>query len=113
VYADSINWVDKINIFYPEKLYLTGLGVAETKEKADNKAFQSISKSIKLHIKSDELSKEEYHQMDSGQSKFTFNYSENTQIETETILENASITHVNDREVEKFSFVRMGIFVTN
>ncbi|MCD6378842.1 hypothetical protein J7M07_00160, partial [bacterium] len=42
VYADSIEWVDKINVFYPEKLYLTGLGVAETKEKADNKAFQSI-----------------------------------------------------------------------
>jgi len=88
---DTIKWVDKINVLYPEKYYLTGLGIDETKEKADNKAFQSISKSIKLHIKSDELSSDKYQQTDSGQSKSTFNYSESIQVETESIIENATI----------------------
>jgi len=91
VYADNIKWVDEINVFYPEKLYLTGLGIGETKEKADNRAFQNISKSIKLHIKSEEFSKEEYYQTDSGENSHTFNYDENIQIESETVLENASI----------------------
>lgn len=103
VYADNIKWVDEISVFYPEKLFLTGLGIGETKEKADNRAFQNISKSIKLHIKSEEFSKEEYYQNDSGESTHTFNYDEKIQIESETVLENASIVkHGYDSSKEMY-----------
>jgi len=103
VNADNIKWVDKIDVYYPEKVYLTGLGIGDTKEKADNSAFQNISKSIKLHIRSDELSKREYQQSGEGKSKSNFSYEENIRVETETVLENASIVkHGYDESNEMY-----------
>ncbi|MDZ7859828.1 MAG: LPP20 family lipoprotein [Candidatus Krumholzibacteriota bacterium] len=103
VNADNIKWVDKIDVYYPEKVYLTGLGIGDTKEKADNRAFQNISKSIKLHVRSDELSKREYQQSGNRKSKSTFSYEEKIRVETETVLENASIVkHGYDESKEMY-----------
>jgi len=87
----SAEWLDRIDALYPAQLYITGLGMGKTKQDADNNAFRSISKSIKLHVKSEETSSEHYRQYSNEEDVSSFEYDDNLRVESETILENAVI----------------------
>ena len=89
--VEEIKWLDRIDVLYPGQLYLTGLGMGSTKEEADNNAFRNISKSIKIHVKSEEVSREHYRQSDQRDDVSDFQYDDNLRVESETILENARI----------------------
>jgi hypothetical protein len=100
---EEIDWLERIETLYPAQLYITGLGMGKTKEDADNNAFRNVSKSIKLHVKSEEVSRERYRQSNTREEISDFQYNDNLKVESESILENARIEkHSYDSEKDLY-----------
>lgn len=92
--ASSPDWVNGSSKKYPEALYLTGVGYADTRQAAEDRAYAAVSKIFTAEINSKTQEWEKYLQSDSkGRSEDSrqINIEQATQVSTKKVLENVSI----------------------
>lgn len=101
--SQSLEWIDRISVLYPSKLYLTAMGVGLTKEAADNEAYKGISRIFKAEVRSVTWQVEEYHQGSDSRSESSFSFDESINIKTSSVLESVTIAkHGYDEEKDRY-----------
>jgi len=92
--AGAPDWVGGSSKKYPSAMYLTGVGYADTRQAAEDRAYAAVSKIFAAEINSKTQEWEKYLQSDSkGRSEDSrqVNIEEATQVSTRKVLENVSI----------------------
>jgi hypothetical protein len=92
--AGPPDWVNGSSKKYPSAMYLTGVGNADTRQAAEDRAYAAISKIFAAEINSKTQEWEKYLQSDSkGRSEDSrqINIEQTTQVSTKKVLENVSI----------------------
>lgn len=92
--AGPPDWVNGSSKKYPAALYLTGVGNADTRQAAEDRAYAAISKIFAAEINSKTQEWEKYLQSDSkGRSEDSrqINIEQTTQVSTKKVLENVTI----------------------
>jgi len=92
--ATAPDWVNGSDKKYPSALYLSGVGYADTRQAAEDRAYAAISKIFAAEINSKTQEWEKYLQSDAkGQSedKRQISIEQATQVSTKRMLENVSI----------------------
>jgi len=106
VFSQSLEWLDKITLLYPQESYLTALGIGKEKEVADNRAYNGISKIFNVKINSITLIQEIYEQKSNDKEesqKSKFNFDESIKATTKAILKTVTIGKFGlDEEKKEF-----------
>ncbi|MEK6684424.1 MAG: LPP20 family lipoprotein [Nitrospirota bacterium] len=92
--ASPPDWVNGSGKKYPSAMYLTGVGYADTRQAAADRAYAAISKIFTAEINSKTQEWEKYLQSDSqGRSEDSRRISieQTTQVSTQKVLENVTI----------------------
>ncbi len=92
--ANPPDWVNGSSKKYPEALYLTGVGYADTRQAAEDRAYAAVSKIFTAEINSKTQEWEKYLQSDSkggSEDSRQINIEQATQVSTKKVLENVSI----------------------
>lgn len=91
------DWTDGSSIFYPAEQYLTGVGMGESRNLAEDQAYAAISKIFTAKISSHTEDWERYMGVESkGQNRSSteINIEQITKISTEKVIENVTISEV-------------------
>jgi hypothetical protein len=94
VQAAVPDWVNGPGKKYPETAYLTGVGYADTRQAAEDRAYAAISKIFTAEISSKTMEWEKYLQSDAGgrtEDSRQINIEQATEISTQKVLENVKI----------------------
>jgi chaperonin cofactor prefoldin len=92
--AAAPDWVNGSDKKYPSALYLTGVGYADTRQAAEDRAYAAISKIFAAEINSKTLEWEKYLQSDAkeqAEDKRQISIEQATQVSTKKVLENVGI----------------------
>jgi chaperonin cofactor prefoldin len=92
--AGAPDWVNGSDKRYPSALYLTGVGYADTRQAAEDRAYAAISKIFAAEINSKTQEWEKYLQSDAkGRTadKRQISIEQATQVSTKKVLENVSV----------------------
>jgi hypothetical protein len=92
--ATAPDWVNGSGKKYPAEMYLTGVGYADTRQAAEDRAYAAISKIFTAEINSKTEEWEKYLQSDSkGRTEDSrqINIEQATEVSTKKVLENVTI----------------------
>ena len=92
--ASPPDWVNGSSKKYPAALYLTGVGQADTRQAAEDRAYAAISKIFAAEISSKTQEWEKYLQSDSkggSEDSRQISIEQATQVSTKKVLENVTI----------------------
>ncbi|HUK55977.1 MAG TPA: LPP20 family lipoprotein [Nitrospiria bacterium] len=92
--AAAPDWVNGPSKKYPEAIYLTGVGYADTRQAAEDRAYAAISKIFAAEISSKTEEWEKYLQTDAkGRTEDSrqINIEQATEVSTKKVLENVTI----------------------
>jgi len=108
----SPDWVHGESGKYPRSQYLTGVGVGETRERAEKEAYAALSRIFHAKIQSKSREWEEFLQSSTQNESNNNDYvhqkfiiDQLTQVSTEKVLENVFIAEVYENERKKRFFV--------
>ena len=95
--AGPPEWIDGSSVEYPAKRFLIGVGQADTRSAAEDRAYAAISRIFKVEINAKSEEWEQYLQSDTGgetQSSRQIGIKQATKVSTGKVLENVRVAEI-------------------